>query len=107
MLHFKSFKLPVLVITAIVSVALTGCQEMPLSANTENMMKIHAGMTSDKILEMFGTPTSVSQSVCGAAVDKPWNCTTWKYGEYGDRASFTFSGDHGSLILNNFDVHGH
>ena len=108
-LRFKSFKLAILATTAVVSVALTGCdttQEMALSANTENIMKIHAGMSSDKILEMFGAPKSVSQSVCGAAVGKPWTCTTWEYGEaWYERSSFTFSGDHGSLILNNFEVH--
>jgi hypothetical protein len=119
MLHFKSFKLPILATTAIVTIALTGCAttqerpfsanvttpEMPPSTNTENILKIHAGMTSDKILEMFGPPKSVRQSVCGGAVGKPWTCTTWEYGEYGELASFTFSGDRGSLILNNFDVH--
>jgi hypothetical protein len=132
MLHFKSFKLAILATTAVVAVALTGCaptQEVPLSANasaasteaaptqaastafaprTESIMKIHEGMTSDKILEMFGTPKSVSQAVCGGAVSKPWTCTTWEYGEAAYRtswASFTFSGDRGSLILNNFDIH--
>jgi hypothetical protein len=128
MLHFRSFKLPILATTAIVSMALTGCaatQERPLSANvttqekpfsantekpfsvnTENILKIHEGMASDKILEMFGPPKSVSQAVCGGAVGKPWTCTTWEYGEgFSDRSSFTFSGDHGSLILNDFDVH--
>jgi hypothetical protein len=75
---------------------------------TENVMKVHQGMGSNKILEMFGTPESVSQSVCGGSVGRPWNCTTWEYrGEfpYYYRASFTFSGNSGSLVLNNFDVH--
>jgi hypothetical protein len=121
MLHFKSFKLPILATTAIVSIALTGCattphysannetpysanNETPYSANTENIMKIHEGMASDKILAMFGPPKSVRQDVCGGAVGKPWTCTTWEYGDFLEGASFTFSGDHGSLILNNFDV---
>jgi hypothetical protein len=118
MLHFKSFGLAILATTAIVSVALTGCattQETQLqtplpvktenvtkSANTDNVLKIHEGMASNKILEMFGTPDTVRQSVCGAGVGKPWTCTTWEYGEW---ASFTFSGGSGSLILNNYEVH--
>ena len=108
-MHFKSFKLAILATTAIVSVALTGCdttQEMALSANAENVMKIHEGMASNKILEMFGTPDSVSQSVCGAAVGRTWTCTTWGYGQaYHEWATFTFSGSSGSLILNNYEVH--
>jgi hypothetical protein len=73
---------------------------------TENIMKVHAGMSSNKILEMFGAPKNVSQSVCGASVGRPWTCTTWEYGEVPyDWASFTFAGDSGSLILNNFNVH--
>ena len=72
---------------------------------SENILKVHQGMSSNKILEMFGAPKNVSQSVCGASVGKPWACTTWEYGEAPyDWAVFTFSGD-GSLILNNFDVH--
>ena len=73
---------------------------------TENIMKVHQGMGSKKILEMFGAPKNVSQSVCGASVGKPWTCTTWEYGDVPyNGASFTCSGDGGSLILNSFDVH--
>ena len=73
---------------------------------TENIMKVHQGMGSNKILEMFGAPKKVSQSVCGASVGKTWTCITWEYGEAPyDWAVFTFSGDAGSLILNNFNVH--
>jgi hypothetical protein len=73
---------------------------------TKNIMKIHRGMDSNKILEMFGTPKNVSQSVCGASVGTPWTCTTWEYEETPyDRASFTFSGDSDPLILNDFNVH--
>ena len=73
---------------------------------TENIMKVHQGMDSNKILEMFGAPKNVSQSVCGASVGKPWTCTTWEYGEIPyEWATFTFAGGSGSLTLNNFDVH--
>jgi hypothetical protein len=73
---------------------------------TENIMKIHRGMNSDKILEMFGAPKDVSQSVCGAAVGAPWTCTSWEYGEAPyEWASFTFSDGSGSLILNDYQVH--
>jgi hypothetical protein len=73
---------------------------------TENVMKVHSGMGSNEILKMFGAPKNVSQSVCGAAVGKPWTCTTWEYGERSyDWASFTFAGHSGSLVLNDFNVH--
>ena len=39
---------------------------LPSSFTTENVMKVHQGMSSNKILKMFGTPKSVSQAVCGA-----------------------------------------
>jgi len=79
----------------------------PMSRFTsENVLKVHQGMSSKKILEMFGAPKNVSQAVCGASVGKPWACTTWEYGDVPyEWASFTFSGGSGSLILNSFDVH--
>lgn len=69
-------------------------------------MKVQQGMGSGEILKMFGTPKSVSQSVCGTDTGKAWTCTTWEYGKFPyDRASFTFSGDNpNALILNNFKV---
>jgi hypothetical protein len=73
---------------------------------TENIMRVHQGMGSNEILEMFGPPKNVSQSVCGASVGTPWTCTTWEYGQVPyDWASFTFAGESDSLILNNFNVH--
>ena len=79
----------------------------PMSRFTsENVLKVHQGMSSNKILEMFGAPRNVSQAVCGASVGKPWACTTWEYGDVPyEWASFTFAGRSGSLILNSFDVH--
>ena len=68
-------------------------------------MKIHQGMTSEEILELFGEPRSISTAICGTAHDKPWTCTTWEYGELGyDYASFTFSGERGYYILNDFNI---
>jgi hypothetical protein len=73
---------------------------------TDNIMKVHQGMNSGKILKMFGAPKNVSQSVCGGSVGQPWKCTTWQYGDlFSGWANFTFAADSGSLILNNFDVH--
>ncbi len=78
---------------------------LPDGFTTENVLKIKQGMSSSDVLRMFGSPVSVKQSVCGAATDKVWLCTTWDYGEFPyDRASFTFSGDHKTLILNSFSV---
>jgi hypothetical protein len=92
------------VLLLLLLIPLTECT--PPKLTTENMMKVHQGMNSNEILEMFGTPKNVSQSVCGSAVGKPWNCTTWEYADYPyDRASFRFAGNSGSLILNDFDFH--
>ncbi len=88
---------------------LTSCEALPVSAlpssfTTENIMKVHQGMSSDEVLRLFGKPKSIRSAVCGMPPDQ-WQCTTWEYGEFPyDRASFTFSGEHGSYILNNFDV---
>ena len=80
------------------------CSTTPSRFSTENVMKVHQGMSSDEILALFGTPTSVRALVCGRSPDQ-WNCTTWTYGEVPyERASFTFSGELGSLVLNNFAV---
>lgn len=84
--------------------------ERPVNAmskfTTEKIMKVHQGISSEKILEMFGAPKNISQGVCGASVGKPWTCTTWEYGEIPyEWATFTFFGNNSSLQLNNFDVH--
>lgn len=77
---------------------------LPDTFTTENVMKIHQGISSDKILKTFGFPKDVSQSVCGKGRGI-WICTTWEYGNFPyQRASFTFSGNHGSLVLNNFEI---
>jgi hypothetical protein len=97
--------------TLLMSLLLTSCETisvstsaLPSSFTTENIMKVHQGMSSGEILQLFGEPKSISSAVCGSAPNQ-WRCTTWKYGEFPyDRASFTFNGEHGSYILNNFDV---
>lgn len=82
-----------------------GCSSLPGSFTTENIMKIKQGMSSDEILEMFGPPKAVDQSVCGATVGEKWTCTTWEYGKFPyERASFTFSGEPGAYSLNSFKI---
>lgn len=90
----------------VLTIFLSACSTLPSSFTTDNMMKIHQGMSSNDILKMFGKPKKVSQAVCGADTGKTWTCTTWEYGQFPyDRASFTFSGDSpDALILNNFSI---
>ena len=77
---------------------------LPESFTTKNIMKVHQGMSSNEILTLFGEPKNISASICGMPPNQ-WTCTTWEYGEFPyDRASFTFSGEHDSLKLNNFKV---
>ena len=78
---------------------------LPASFTTENVMKVHQGMSSQEILELFGKPKNISQTVCGGDTGRTWTCTTWEYGKfpYGT-ATFTFSGNNDSLVLNNFKV---
>ena len=106
-------KTSILLFILFVPLFLSSCETMtmsmsalPSSFSTENIMKIHPGMSSDEILVLFGEPKNIKSAVCGgAAIDNPWNCTTWEYGNSPyDNARFTFSGQHGSYILNNFDV---
>jgi len=89
---------------SIVTLSIASCSTLPSTFSTETIMKVHQGMSSDEILELFGKPKNISASVCGRSPNQ-WTCTTWEYGEFPyDRASFTFSGEHDSLILNNFKV---
>lgn len=85
---------------------LSACSTLPKTFTDENIMKVHQGMSSNEILEMFGKPKNVSQAICGASTGKPWTCTTWEYGEFPyDRASFTFNGETpDTLSLNNFKI---
>lgn len=95
-----------LLIATFFGLLLVGCTTLPMSFTTDNIMKVHQGMSSDEILEMFGKPKSIRQDVCGVSTGEPWNCTTWRYGESPyETATFTFSGKTpDSLVLNNFEV---
>jgi len=78
---------------------------LPNTFTTKNILKVHQGMSSDKILKLFGEPKSIRSSICGGATGPSWRCTTWKYGNFPyDNANFTFSGEHGLYKLNNFDI---
>ena len=79
-----------------------GSTTLPDTFTTDNIMTIHQGLSADTILKTFGAPKNVSQAVCGGGT---WICTTWEYGAFPyQRASFTFSSNHSSLILNDFDI---
>lgn len=89
---------------SLVALSLSACSTLPTSFTTENLMKVHQGMSSDEILAMFGKPKNVNVAVCGMPPNQ-WTCTTWEYGEFPyETASFTFNGNHDSLRLNNFEV---
>ena len=101
-----SFTMSSCVTTSATSSATTNkTSALPASFTTENILKVHQGMSSDEILKLFGKPKSVNSSICGGLRGKSWQCTTWKYGKFpNDNASFTFSGTHGSYKLNDFDI---
>lgn len=91
----------------LISLSLNSCSELLSKFSTENIMKVHQGMSSDEILAQFGEPENISVAVCGRSPDQ-WTCTTWEYGNFPyERASFTFSGEHDSLKLNNFNINRH
>jgi len=94
----------VLSFISLISLSLLSCSTLSQEFSTENIMKIHQGMSSEEIFTMFGEPKSISTEICGTPPDQ-WSCTTWKYGERPyEHASFTFSGKNNSLKLNNFNV---
>src|SRR3989338_6391900 len=96
---------------SLIFLSLASCSDLPskfstenTKFSTENIMKVHQGMNSNEILALFGEPQKIRAAVCGRPPDQ-WTCTTWEYGEFPNRrASFTFSGEHDSLKLNNFEV---
>jgi hypothetical protein len=95
---------------SLILLSLASCSDLPSNSalpskfSTENIMKVHQGMSSNEILALFGEPEKIRAAVCGRPPDQ-WTCTTWEYGEFPKkRASFTFSGEHDSLKLNNFEV---
>lgn len=93
-----------LLFLSLIPLLFASCSTLPSGFTTENIMKVYQGMSSDEILVMFGEPKNIRVGVCGREPNQ-WNCTTWEYGDsLYDHASFTFSGAHDSLILNNFDV---
>jgi hypothetical protein len=52
---------------------------LPSSFTTANIMKLHQGMNSDEILQLFGEPKNISSAVCGIDPNQ-WTCTTWECG---------------------------
>ena len=94
-----------LFILSLAPLSLPSCKTFPATTfTTENIMKVHVGMKSNEILAMFGQPQNISVSVCGKPPNQ-WTCTDWEYkGLFDERASFTFAGNHDSLVLNNFNV---
>ena len=105
-------KISNLIFVCLISLIFASCTTAELNSltfnsrfPTEKVMKLESGMSSDKIVEMFGNPDDVSISMCGKNHGKPWRCTFWEYGEYGSGyASFIFQKIDGKLILNSFDV---
>lgn len=96
--------LTILCFVSLISLSLSSCSTLPTTFTTENLMKVHQGMSSNEILTLFGKPKNIDVSVCSRPPNQ-WTCTTWEYGEYPyERASFTFSGRHDSLKLNSFKV---
>ena len=87
------------------SLSLSSCTTFPATTfTTENVMKVHQGMSSNEIFAMFGGPKNISVRVCGMPPNQ-WTCTTWDYDVFPDGdAEFTFAGEHTSLILNDFNV---
>lgn len=91
---------------------LSSCAEMNSQSttsntfSTQNVMKVHIGMSSKEIIDLFGEPKSISQSICGASTGHPWSCINWEYGKYpDDRATFTFDATNpDKVILNNFKI---
>lgn len=76
---------------------------LPTTFTTENVMQVRQGMSSDDILTMFGEPKNIDVGICG--ISPKWTCTTWEYGKFPHNfALFTFSGNHGAMKLNNFEV---
>ena len=100
-------------VAALISLFLVSCETISTSAFTstftsEKVMKIHQGMTSEEIVELFGEPRSISTGICGAAHGQSWTCTTWNYGDFPslhNNASFTFQGEHGHYRLNDFRIY--
>ena len=86
----------------LISLSLSSCAILP---EPEQTMKVHQGMSSSEIIELFGKPQNINVAVCGKSPNQ-WTCTTWEYNQFIDgRATFTFSGKPNSLKLNNFDIH--
>ena len=93
------------------TIFLNGCVSVPsVSALPKaffldkNILSIKVGMTSDEVIELFGNPTNIRTTTCGKKPDT-WKCTWWEYGHrYDNNASFTFGGNHGALLLNNYEI---
>lgn len=91
----------------LLSLLLASCETtsaLPSSFTAANIMRVHQDMSADDVLQLFGDPKNIRSGVCGQPPNQ-WNCTTWEYGNspYAN-ASFTFSGEHGSYILNDFNI---
>jgi hypothetical protein len=66
------------IFTLLTSLLLTSCgtiSTLPSSFTTANVMKVHQGMSSDEILQLFGQPKNIRSAICGREPNQ-WACTT-------------------------------
>ena len=78
---------------------------LPDTFNSKNIMRVSQGMSSKEVLNFFGAPNKISQTVCASSSDNPWPCITWEYGNSSeDNASFTFNGSLKPMALNHYNI---
>lgn len=67
-----------IIFALLMSLLLASCETTSISTllssfTTKNIMKVHPGMSSDEILQLFGEPKSIRSAVCGQSPDQ-WIC---------------------------------
>ena len=90
-------------VLAVVILLLQGCSSLKFTQ--QNIDRLHIGMSSSEVRDMFEAPDRVRVTTCGGSTSKPWTCEIWEYKTSNYRTNdFYFSMEGDNKRLNSWNV---
>jgi hypothetical protein len=90
-------------VLAVIILLLQGCSA--LNFTQQNIDRLHIGMSSTEVRDMFDAPDRVRVTTCGGNTSKPWTCEIWQYKTGSSPTNdFYFSVEGDIKLLNSWSV---
>jgi hypothetical protein len=90
-------------VLAVFILLLQGCST--LNFTQQNIDRLHIGMSSSEVRNMFDAPDRVRVTTCGGKTSNPWTCEIWEYKTGSYRTNdFYFSVEGGNKLLTSWSV---